>query len=408
MNNSYVKVIFIVFLLFPTILNAQNTPTAIGFVGDKDVSKEYGYINPLTVLKENPDRYLTYAYNLFYKGLAGEKASPLDLPNRTEGGNNYTDFYGNDGSPKFRYTYDNANNIIIATLETKNIFDKNAYNKDIYVFSPFYGPMEFKFAPNGIKLFPNQAEPVTIQPVDRLAVIQERRQGVYDNFGYGVLNKKSGVRLHYNGERKQTEIKFENLPCLYYDYVNKDDYRDTMQYILAAMKVGKRDVGDKEANIADGTKKVLSSGITKNVTTASFFAEADRDMEDIWSFSILGFTGYPIIPVNMFSFIKPIKEDYFLTKRNEKYGLINIEVNRLATGKFIIYQNIYDSLIQLTNKDVLLAKYNDKFGVIDLKGNQVLNFNYSTYKISGNTLSLSADDRIYPFDIQTLASAKDN
>ena len=78
----------------------------------------------------------------------------------------------------------------------------------------------------------------------------------------------------------------------------------------------------------------------------------------------------------------------------------------MATGKFIIYQNIYDSLIQLTNKDVLLAKYNDKFGVIDLKGNQVLNFNYSTYKISGNTLSLSADDRIYPFDIQTLASAK--
>ena len=171
--------------------------------------------------------------------------------------------------------------------------------------------MEFKFAPNGIKLFPNQAEPVTIQPVDRLAVIQERRQGVYDNFGYGVLNKKSGVRLHYNGERKQTEIKFENLPCLYYDYVNKDDYRDTMQYILAAMKVGKRDVGDKEANIADGTKKGFKFRYYKKRYNCILLCRSRQRHGRYLVFSILGFTGYPIIPVNMFSFIKPIKEDYF-------------------------------------------------------------------------------------------------
>jgi uncharacterized protein (TIGR02145 family) len=69
--------------------------------------------------------------------------------------------------------------------------------------------------------------------------------------------------------------------------------------------------------------------------------------------------------------IKPLYGNYFISKLNDKFGLLKLTSERLKSQKMIIYDNIFDEIIN-NGDGTLLVKINGKSLLIDFFGNKLL------------------------------------
>jgi hypothetical protein len=86
-----------------------------------------------------------------------------------------------------------------------------------------------------------------------------------------------------------------------------------------------------------------------------------------FKYGILNKYGYPII-TTQFDELLDIKDNYYITKINNKYGLMQLNSGNLKSKKIEIYKNVFDSMSYMGN-GLLLVKQNGISFIVDFYGN---------------------------------------
>ena len=97
-----------------------------------------------------------------------------------------------------------------------------------------------------------------------------------------------------------------------------------------------------------------------------YFLEKESDKKIYYS-KFLNHNGYTLLPTK-YEEIKSLGNNLFLTKINNRLGLVYATPKSLKTGKFRIFDNVFEEIIK-NNDGTFKVKLNGDYFVVDFYGN---------------------------------------
>ena len=253
----------------------------------------------------------------------------------------------------------------------------NRYNDgySFNVFDPINGPLFFLKNSNGFKFtrdqsyalelfFPNGGEINEFRPPTNY---YEKRKK------YFILNLKGNfnevgpnVNIDDNGDIHIHEANY--LPQYGYDEIKSISIKDT-RYYIASIDLTESFKGNFKYYPSQYQKTLMAQAgqiSVKDAADPNFYILNEKEgtrysgKRDV---TILNRSGFPVIPD--YNDIVQVNDNFYITKLNNKYGLIYLTPETIKKNKFVLLENIYEVL------SVFPSSPNAPFFKVGLKSGEV-------------------------------------
>ena len=359
----------------PVIKSEFGAKRAPGYIGtyNQEIKGKYSFIRtPMDDLKSDKN-YVSLLYHIFVKDIKSTSAindfynTDQDIFND---GNVYKARYINPfKNDEYEVQIDESNNIIFLKFT-------GGINKDLlWAFHPIMGPVPFiKDAINGRIYFNGQKDRYTVDK----SITLSRSQGFVLSFDStdnqttiyaGDANAFSVLYLYQGIQRKKVmeqanDISFitNNLKNNLQERVNGSDYfyKDIN---IGSQRKNIRYYPTHDEKIYIYQAGGISSGDVNN-PNYSYIKEVE---EPIYEKRLKSLTGFDLFLYKYFSELLPLANNKFIFKKDNKYGILDMDDTRWKNNEFVIIDNIYTS-IEKFNDNTLKGNLNGAIYYFNLDG----------------------------------------
>jgi len=232
----------------------------------------------------------------------------------------------------------------------------NKYNDgySIIVFDPIFGPLYFQKNSSGFKFnenqsyaldifFPNGGEIYEYRPPTNY--YEKRKKYYIKNLEGSWSIVGPNININYDGSARISEARY--LPQFGHDEIKPIKIKDN-RYYIASDDLRESYVGNFKYYPSQYQKTLMAQAGQITVSQAAdpnFYILNEKEgtrYSGVKNVTILSRSGFPIIP--NYNEIVQVNDNFFITKLNNKYGLIYLTPETIKSNKFVLLENVYETL----------------------------------------------------------------
>jgi hypothetical protein len=353
------KTLYTIFLLVVNNLLCSQTPSNNKMISQNSNECISKYETLIKNLKKTEGQYnsdIVKYYNLFYYGIDVENKSP----------NGIRDYFYKGSS----YQVDENSGLVF--LIEEGIDETWSTSKSYYlkIFHPIVGPLQFYFdLEDGSLFLPKQNKKVSIT---------SRKYSQDYGFTLRVIINKSTNEVITKIEDKYNRCC--NEPSLDFLFDNENKFKDIIDYpiksnlntFFATKRVvdkvevkNYKYVPSREEKLALWKIKALSDN---DFTNSNYFI-IKQDEKTTYKNEVFGRKGTRHYLNDCYDELESSFFNYFIFKKDNKFGILDASWGSLKKGDFIMTENIYDKIIYNKGTETFTASKNNETFIIDIKGN---------------------------------------